>query len=741
MKLPYEVELEETGRQQLVYDDVDDFDADARGDEGLLPSADDQVAHLIEGQRVVIRRWKWAGLMLLAILTLVAVLAVLGQPAPGKVAGEGCVIDAEQAAWSARHVVVLGFDGMKPEQLSSAGTPRMDALRATGSYTFDARACIPTVSGPNWAAILAGVGPVGSGYMSNENVTYAKPLPGLDPRTLSIFGVLKRAGLSSLMINTNVGYCEWFGNYVSLDDVELLCTRDLMAESTESSMTYNQTIRAGLARIIATRPALSFFYVDQPDSTGHSLDWDSAPYSAAVSMIDGYVGMVIDALCEAGMANQTAVIIVTDHGGEAGHTYHGMYSDSSLKVPWIAWGAGVRAGKLTNPVRHLDTAPTILSLLSESYANLVAPIAWEGKPVVEALVRARTPPPPTPSARAIAARAVVVMIDGLSWDNMGEGVRGVIESADGRSASATSRSVGIPRDQRPYSWLVLTPAMDIVPLLWGAPLEEVGFSTPSMWLAAEPHSAPHPWPDVFAVMSQANRTAQLFAARRNWTSWAFDATSQDDCNKQQGRNCGLAADARSFRVFDSDAVMVQQVVRSIETRQFDLTLVRISELLELASADQNALARVDMWAAQIEQAVSAADEVREGNEEGTALFIVGTHAQASWDEVCAYESCGWTKQWACPPAKGSAGTASDDGSTGFTCCCKVEQTRERSLYPGAVQPLTTKSVGVPWIVRLPRGKRVPMHVAAVPVRSTQTIGTALATLGIAAPSLWSEPIF
>ena len=35
---------------------------------------------------------------------------------------------------------------------------------------------------------------------------YSQPLPGLDPKNISIFSVLKRAGLTSLLINTNAGY-------------------------------------------------------------------------------------------------------------------------------------------------------------------------------------------------------------------------------------------------------------------------------------------------------------------------------------------------------------------------------------------------------------------------------------------------------------------------------------------------------------------------------------------------------
>jgi hypothetical protein len=37
------------------------------------------------------------------------------------------------------------------------------------------------------------------------------------------------------------------------------------------------------------------------------------------------------------------------------------------------------------------------------------------------------------------------------------------------------------------------------------------------------------------------------------------------------------------------------------------------------------------------------------------------------------DDCEWTVAWACPPAVGSGGTAGDDGSEGFYCCCVLEQ--------------------------------------------------------------------
>ena len=67
-----------------------------------------------------------------------------------------------------RRVVVFGVDGLSPKCIEKASTPFMCGLMRTGLWTLHARAVLPTVSSPNWAAMIMGAAPDLTGVTSND---------------------------------------------------------------------------------------------------------------------------------------------------------------------------------------------------------------------------------------------------------------------------------------------------------------------------------------------------------------------------------------------------------------------------------------------------------------------------------------------------------------------------------------------------------------------------------------------
>jgi len=92
-----------------------------------------------------------------------------------------------------------------------------------------------------------------------------------------------------------------------------------------------------------------------------------ALYDAEILYTDQHIGYVIDALDRNGLSEKTLVVVTSDHGeeffehGDKGH-FRTLF-DEVLKVPLIVRLPGrVRAGeRVTEQVRHLDIAPTLLS--------------------------------------------------------------------------------------------------------------------------------------------------------------------------------------------------------------------------------------------------------------------------------------------------------------------------------------------------------------------------------------------
>ncbi|MEM9011109.1 MAG: sulfatase-like hydrolase/transferase [Pseudomonadota bacterium] len=84
-----------------------------------------------------------------------------------------------------------------------------------------------------------------------------------------------------------------------------------------------------------------------------------------IALIDHNVGRILIALAEAGLAENTLVVYVSDHGdwlGDHGLILKGpMHYEGVLRVPLILRGPGVPAGgRVADPVSSLDLSPTFL---------------------------------------------------------------------------------------------------------------------------------------------------------------------------------------------------------------------------------------------------------------------------------------------------------------------------------------------------------------------------------------------
>lgn len=89
-------------------------------------------------------------------------------------------------------------------------------------------------------------------------------------------------------------------------------------------------------------------------------------YLACTSFVDAQIGRLLTALDEAGLAENTIVVLWGDHGwhlGEKGITGKNTLWDRGTKVPLIFAGPGITAGqRCTQPAELLDLYPTLIDL-------------------------------------------------------------------------------------------------------------------------------------------------------------------------------------------------------------------------------------------------------------------------------------------------------------------------------------------------------------------------------------------
>jgi len=108
-------------------------------------------------------------------------------------------------------------------------------------------------------------------------------------------------------------------------------------------------------------------------------------YDCGVRYMDGHIGRLFDALKEAGVFEDTAIIITADHGENLGELgIYGEHATADLptcRIPMIVRWPGCQAGAVDSGFHYnLDLAPTVAELLGKK-----ARPAWDGKSYAKSL--------------------------------------------------------------------------------------------------------------------------------------------------------------------------------------------------------------------------------------------------------------------------------------------------------------------------------------------------------------------
>ncbi len=88
---------------------------------------------------------------------------------------------------------------------------------------------------------------------------------------------------------------------------------------------------------------------------------EMAGFQRLVKTMDGYVGRVLDALDESGLADETMVVFTTDHGIDMPRAKGTLYDPGIESTLIVRWPGRVQPGGTTHElVSHVDLLPTLL---------------------------------------------------------------------------------------------------------------------------------------------------------------------------------------------------------------------------------------------------------------------------------------------------------------------------------------------------------------------------------------------
>jgi len=140
----------------------------------------------------------------------------------------------------------------------------------------------------------------------------------------------------------------------------------------------------GYGHAILSLPHFLVVHLPEPARAGLANGWGSRAYRDALRTVDRAVGSILDLYRELGLLKRTTVIVTALSGAGRPASSNGAAKPGAdgagvPHVPWIAWGAGIKAGHaIKQPVSILDTGATVLRTLGlETYTE------WESHAVEE----------------------------------------------------------------------------------------------------------------------------------------------------------------------------------------------------------------------------------------------------------------------------------------------------------------------------------------------------------------------
>ena len=252
-----------------------------------------------------------------------------------------------------RKVLLILVDGMRSDSLAACGHPFASEFACDGYSNLDAQTVFPCITLPCHMSLFHSVIPQRHGILTNTYVPQVRPVLGL-------VDVLNQNRINSAFLY----------NWEELRDLSRpgsLAYSYLLAQNKYENTDWLLTKQA-IQLIHESSPEFVFLYLGETDEVGHSQQWMSEAYLAAVHNAWHCIETIVKALPE-----DYTTIITADHGG---HLFmHGTLESCDMTIPiMISKTARMYPTDKLLTAEITDIAPTITAIL-----GVVAASEWTGK--------------------------------------------------------------------------------------------------------------------------------------------------------------------------------------------------------------------------------------------------------------------------------------------------------------------------------------------------------------------------
>jgi len=259
-----------------------------------------------------------------------------------------------EAAPGERHVVVLVWDGMRPDFVSERNTPTLWKLAQEGVTFAHHHSVYVSATNVNGAAIATGVYPNRNTLLANRefrpSIDPLRPFDNAQPDVIekadkvtggkyiaspTIAEIVRAAGRRTAVVGTKAvaflhdRHADWtsaaakdFVKFAAapmpapLREETLRLLGPFAIESSKTDETRNSYATRALTEIMWRDgvPAFSLLWLSEPDMIQHDTSPGSEASLAAVRVSDRNLALVLDALAKKDARKNTDIFVVSDHG-------------------------------------------------------------------------------------------------------------------------------------------------------------------------------------------------------------------------------------------------------------------------------------------------------------------------------------------------------------------------------------------------------------------------------------------
>ena len=246
--------------------------------------------------------------------------------------------------------LIVFFDGLRPDNISAEGMPRLYAFRQQACYGTQHHSVFPTVTRVNSSSYSTGSYPARHGLMGNTvyfpqvdklkglNTGEAAELKRIDSATsghlltteTSLGQVLQQAGRSMMVFSSGSTGQALLQNHtlsggitinpsmILPDSFRPRIVSELGAPPAggKSDAGGHAWVTDALMRygLIQNGPLVNAIWYSEPDGAAHQYGIGSPQARAALKLVDAQFGRILDSLRSRKMDDKTNILISTDHG-------------------------------------------------------------------------------------------------------------------------------------------------------------------------------------------------------------------------------------------------------------------------------------------------------------------------------------------------------------------------------------------------------------------------------------------